>query len=76
MGRGEHLGRGRDHALGYLLQLRFSEAQIIAQAEAVIVCLQAAQLTHQLVTSQLLHAHSGKVSPPSKRSYQDPADCQ
>lgn len=64
----QHLGRGGQHALGNLLQLKLSETQIITQAEAVVVGLQAAQLTHHLVTSQLLHAHADRLEslePPS-----------
>lgn len=64
-----HLGRGRDDALGYLLQLWLSQAQVITQAQAVIVCLQPAHLTHQLVTPQLLqqHNHLPPVSSPNSR---------
>lgn len=59
----KYLGRGWHHALGNMLQLRLGEAQVIAQAEAVIVCLQPTQLPHQLVTPQLLHARTDvKVS--------------
>ena len=50
----QHLGRGRDHALGYLLQLGLGQAEVIAQAQTVIVALKPPQLTHQLVTPQLL----------------------
>lgn len=46
-------GRGRQ-AFGNLLKLRFGEAQIIAQAQAVKLCLQPADLPRQLVTLQLL----------------------